>query len=289
MSSEDLGKKYFKVHSRLGRSIDHKNVQLKYDRTQILLEKPVNRRAYSGKPKEKRVNLSIGQLNEMLDEFSKPATQAKPKVSQCFNVQGRDAYYKSTGNKLVTPSPAQYSASYNFIHQRIPSAALNSRPTFGFGNNESYDIEMRVTDKTKGDVKVSIEFAKQIPRPFPYGNLNEKRFSFLDKRPETLSNVKRVSTPNLGKGTSHNLKVRECENFNIYDCRFDIVLKNGFVPIIDFGKTQPRKPLLVEGMQNLDYENVKYSLIEKQTRKMKIWKEPRPRSSLPNHMIVTDI
>lgn len=289
MSSDDLGKKYFKVYSRLGRSIYHQNVQLKHDRTLILLGKPADRKPYRGKPKGKRAHLSVGQLDEMLNEISSPMTQAKPRVSQCFNVQGRDAYYKSTGNKLVTPSPAQYSANYNFIHQRIPSAALKSRPTFELGNNESYDIEMRVTDKIRGNVKEPIEFAKQISRPFPYGNLNENRFSFLDKRPEILSNVKRVPTPSLGKGTPHNLKVRECENFNMYDCKFDTVLKNGFIPVIDFGKTQPRKPLLVEGIQNLDYENIKYSLIEKKSRKMRIGEKSRPSSSLPNHMIVTHI
>ena len=269
MSSSDLTKQYYQVFSRTARNFDGKNETLTKDRGLFLLGKSSSTR----KPLRRSHNARIMSRKKKVPE----------KNSAVFLCQGREDYYKSTGSKLNTAN-LTYSANILQRHKSVPN--FNPKTHSEPKTPVRAEGDLKIVDKPSPKLKEPISFQKQLPRRYSYYNLNENRFLPFNNKPEVLSTVKRVSTPNFSKDKGHELQVKTCSNASIYSSNIDKVKRNPSKPTPNFTHYRSHKTLATEGASDLIYD-VGYGLTEKASPSFNIKGLKRQNSDLPSYMAVT--
>ena len=268
MSSTTLAKQYYSVFSRTAKTFDEKNNLILQDRNSMLLNK-----LQTSKPKNTPKKRRTPQASPPIQ----PPTPAKP--SAAFLTQSREDFYKDpspspqvslTVNKEVLwPQPRVCTMTVRPATQaRVKRAEL--RPEF---------YAARKPDQRPGGVP---QFDKQLGRTFVYTSLHEQRFVPFNDTPAHLSSTRRVSVPSLAHGRGHAFPVRVCENSAFYKS----VAGRPMTGVLLFSKGQSRKPLLVDSMHDLCYENVSYSLTEKRGPSASFGCQRNSNPTLPSYMIV---
>lgn len=285
MSSNLLTKQYFNVFSRIARTYDQKHNVIKQDRLEILLEQPKIKRYSPKEPSRKKPELDGERLEEVL-RSSKPQKFQKttfPANSPTFRTQSREDYYLSNAIRAGHPLPALYNCNYNLTSKRSPTANFKYRPpTQSKQRKIQVKTEPQSVAKPPTKLKLPLEFSKQLPREFRYNEVNERRFLAFNDKPEVSSNVKRVSTPNFSRGKGHEFSIKLCDNSSNYQLTANTTSKT-----VNFGKSQPRQPLLFGTMYDLVYDNVSYALIEKASPAFSMKQPSRSDSALPSHMQIS--
>lgn len=284
MSRSLLLKQYFTVFSRIGKNYDEKNNVLKQNRLEILLEQPKTKRCPEQGPSRKNNLLDSKQFEDLIRP-EKPRKTAKSKFalnSPSFKAQSREEFYKANAMRGSGPQGALYNCNYNLTTKAAPVTDFKYRPPTQSKKKQNHSAaEPQLVNKPGPKTQLPLEFSKQLPRTFHYNEASEQRFSAFNDKPAVFSKIKRVSTPDFSRGNGHALPLKLCENSSNYK------LSTNVPKTVNFSKFRARKPLVLDCMNDLVYDQVSHALTEKASPTFSIKKRLNVESSLPRHMLVS--
>lgn len=194
-----------------------------------------------------------------------PSQTAKKTCS--FLSQSREDFYKATDKKITSPPCGHYNCKYSLVYSSIRVPKFKGRPPTRSRRKtvQSFSDFESPPEKPRKKVKTPISFDKQISRPSitSYSNdVNEERFVKFDDMPENYSKYKRVSTPNLCKGTERNKLFPSHEHSPDYNPSFKLVT-NDIGKVTKFEKYSARKEGKVDFQNDVRVYKPNYSFVEK--------------------------
>ena len=226
-------------------------------------------------------------IEESINEPESPVSKKrKPKNSYAFVSQSRDDFYKATDKKVVSPPCNQYDCKYSLVYKSVRVPKFKPRPPTRSRRKTSqsiseYDLS---PEKPKARVQSPILFDHQKSRPSITTlskDVNENRFIKFDDMPSFYSKYKRVSTPNMSKGTERSSLFKAVEQSPDYNPSFKLV-NTDLGKVTTFDKYSARKWENHSYRDDLREYNPNYALVERKVLAPNFDKtSSRPASATP--------
>ena len=204
--------------------------------------------------------------SEKESSVSPPATEIK-KNTCSFLSQSRNDFYKATDHKKFSPPCGQYDCKYALVEKRIKAPKFKPRPPTKSRRKKCQSIsDFEVPpEKVRTKIQSPIPFDKQQGRSVMKAyakDVNESRFVKFDDMPEQYSKYRRVSTPNLGKGSERKKLFREVDQSPDYKPSFKLVTPD-IGKVTNFEKYSSRKNEGSSFRDDTRQYNPNYAFVEK--------------------------
>ena len=175
-------------------------------------------------------------------------------MARHYRVQSMDLY-----DKLGVSMPASFSKTISVFEEGSNSFSITAKKNF----RASSTVPNKPRYETNR-VQSPIKFDKQLPRPDLCKNgpdVNPNRFLTFNHSPLSLTNTKRISSPNfkLYQGRKKSLMYGSLADQPNYDPNYSQVYKNTDIGLVAFNKTQGRKEIRSQSTQlsrDFDYKAV---------------------------------